>query len=333
MTRWQDIEPLAGKRVLVTGGFGFVGSNLVHACVELGAEVAVLDSQHADSGANLANLAGVRDSIEIFDGDIRDTGLSERAIAGCDLVFHCAALTSHSHSMTAPRETVEVNVLGTLTLLEAMRTHSPDARFIYIGTSSQVGRMRIDPIDEDHPEFPLDVYAATKTGAEKLVLLYASAHGLKTSVVRLANLYGPRSHVRSPKFGFIGFFIGLGLQGAPITVFGDGEQLRTVTFIDDAVCALLMVAQSDASIGEALFAVADDQLSVAEIATAISKNVGGHLELVPWPEGKEKIEVGDAVVSSQRIKERLGWRARVGLEDGLQATVDYYQDRAGDYLS
>jgi UDP-glucose 4-epimerase len=320
-----------GASVLVTGGLGFIGSNLAIACRARGARVTVLDSLHPEAGGSHANLAGV-DGVAVVPADLGDADAVAACVRGADLVFHCAALTSHAGSMSDPLETERVNVAGTLTLLEAVRRLAPEARLVHVGTSTQVGRMRRSPIDEDHPEFPLDVYSASKTAAEKYVLLYASAHGLRTAVIRLGNVYGPRAHIRSPRFGFLGYFIGLALQGKTISVFGDGSQLRSVTYVDDAVDALLLAAARDEASGQPLFAVAEERHRLAEIAARIAAVIGGRVEQVPWPAGRESLEVGDAVISAARIRERLGWSARVGLDAGLTTTADYYRGRLQDYL-
>jgi nucleoside-diphosphate-sugar epimerase len=187
-------------------------------------------------------------------------------------------------------------------------------------------------VDETHPEFPVDIYSASKTATEKYVLIYGTAYRLRTSVVRLANVYGPRSNIRSPDFGFVNYFIGLGLRGKSITVFGDGAQLRNLSYVDDVVEALILAAQSEPANHQVLFATADRQYAVAEIAEAIAAHVGGQVAFVEWPANREFIEIGDAVISNAKIKALLGWAPQCELPDGLVHTVAYYRPRLSAYL-
>jgi len=219
-----------------------------------------------------------------------------------------------------------------INILEAVRRFNPNCRIVHIGTSTQIGRMIHSPVDETHPEFPVDIYSANKTASEKYVLIYGSAYGMDTSVVRLANVYGPRSNIKSPDFGFMNYFIGLGLQGKEITVFGEGKQLRTITFVRDVVDALVAVAESEVGRGQVYFAVADRQYTVSEIATSIVDVIGGRLRFVEWPRDREAIEIGDAVISNKKIREALDWSAKFELRDGLQITREYFADKLREYL-
>jgi UDP-glucose 4-epimerase len=234
--------------------------------------------------------------------------------------------------MQEPFEDLDVNCRGTLSLLEAIRRHNPAIRIVSIGTSTQIGRMQLNPVDESHPEFPLDLYSAHRSLAEKYVLIYAHAYGIPASVVRFGNVYGPRAHIRSSRFGFINFFIGQALRGHELTVFGEGNQLRNVLFVDDGVDALLTAATSDAAIGKVLFATSDTQYSVSSIARHIVDVMeAGGVRHVPWPVEKAATEVGDAVITNRRIK-ALGWCPRYDLREGLALTRDYFQPRLKDYL-
>ena len=321
------------KRALVTGGLGFIGSNLVHALERRGVRVTVLDNLDAQCGGNRRNLEGMpTEFLDLHEADLRDADAVRRAVTGQDWIFHCAARTSHAGSMTAPFEDVAVNCVGTLTLLEAMREHAPEAKLVHVGTSTQIGRSSAGVIAEDHVEFPVDIYSANKTASEKYVLVYASAYGLRTTVVRLANNFGPRANIRSPAFGFANFFVGLALQGKEITVFGDGAQLRTMTYVADSVEALCVAAENDASCSQVWFAVADEQVSVRDLAVAISSEIGGSVRFVPWPAERKAIEVGDSVISNAKLKAGLGWQPRTSLREGLRATRSYFIEHLASYL-
>jgi UDP-glucose 4-epimerase len=323
---------LAGRRVLVTGGLGFIGSNLVHRCVELGAEVTVLDNLDPRCGGNAANLAGVEGQVRVVHADIRDDGAAGAAVRDSDIVFACAAFTSHARSMEDPRHVMDVNCGGTVVLLEAARREHGRVRMVHVGTSTQIGRMITEPITELHPEFPLDMYSASKTASEKLVLVYGDAHGVPVTVVRLANVYGPRANIRNPDFGFLNYFVGLALQGKPLTVYGAGDQLRNVAYVGDAVEALVRASTSDAAIRQVVFAVSDEHLTVRALAETIARELGGPgVTSIPWPADRRAIEAGGVVIDGARARELLGWHATTSLRDGLAATKAFYAPRLSAY--
>lgn len=326
------MQQLTGKRVLITGGLGFIGSNLAHRCLELGAEVTIYDCLDPRSGGHMQNVKSIESDVRIVLNDIRNFEGVSGCIRGQDILFSCAAFTSHPNSMKEPLIDIDVNCKGVINLLEAIRRFNRECRMINIGTSTQIGRMIINPVTEEHPEFPVDIYSANKSASEKYVLVYGTAYNLWTTSIRLANVYGPRSNIRSPDFGFMNYFIGLGLQGKTITVFGGGEQLRTITFVDDVVSALISAASSDSARGEAFFAVADRQYTVAEIARAIAEVIGGKVVHVEWPRDREVIEIGDAVISSVKLQTALRWKAEVDLQSGLALTRDYFRPVLRTYL-
>ena len=323
---------LRGKNVLVTGGLGFIGSNVVHRCLELGAAVTIYDVLDPRSGGNMYNVRDIENDVKIILNDIRAFEGVSAVIRGQDYLFNCAAYTSHPNSMREPLIDIDVNCKGVINVLEAVRRFNRDCKVIHVGTSTQIGRMVINPVTEEHPEFPVDIYSANKSASEKYVLVYGSAYKLKTTTVRLANVFGPRSNIRSPDFGFMNYFVGLGLQNKTITVFGEGRQLRTITYIDDVVEALICAALSDEANGQVFFAVGDTQSSVFEIATAIVEVIGGKLQLVEWPRDREAIEIGDAVISNAKIRARLGWQAQIDLRKGLALTADYFRPLLREYL-
>ncbi|HKR62899.1 MAG TPA: NAD-dependent epimerase/dehydratase family protein, partial [Thermoanaerobaculia bacterium] len=282
-------ERLRGKRVLVTGGLGFIGSNVVHRCLALGASVTVYDMLDPRSGGNMENLRSVENDIRIELNDIRSFEGVSAVIRGHDVLFNCAAYTSHPNSMKEPLIDIDVNCKAVINILEAVKRFNRECKIVHIGTSTQIGRMVFNPVTETHPEFPLDIYSADKSASEKYVLIYGQAYGLRTTCVRLANVFGPRSNIRSADFGFMNYFIGLGLQDKTISVFGEGGQLRTITYVEDVVEALICAAVDDAADGETFFAVGDKQYSVAEIAESIATNVGGRVQYVEWPRDREMI--------------------------------------------
>ncbi len=327
-----SLPKLNGQKILITGGLGFIGSNLAHKCLELGAEVTIYDSLDTRSGGNRYNISGIEDSLQLLLRDVRDYESLSSAIQGQDVVFHCAAHTSHSNGVKEPLLNIEINCQGTIHVLEAVRHFSPGAKFVYLGTSTQVGKMVYQPIDELHPEFPVDIYSANKAAGENYTLIYASAHGLRTTALRFGNVFGPRAHIKTPSFGFINYFFGLGLQDKQITVFGEGSQLRNINYVDDCVSALILASQSEATNGQAYFAVSDQQYSVLQIAQTVSECVGGSVKLLPWPREFAAIEVGDAVITNKKLKQTIPWETEWNLQCGLGVMADYFRSRKEEYL-
>ncbi|MEK9628826.1 MAG: GDP-mannose 4,6-dehydratase [Nitrospinota bacterium] len=324
---------MKGKKVLITGGLGFIGSNLAHEFVRMGAEVTIFDCLDPRSGGNLCNVDGLSDSILLSYHNILDFDQVSQVVPGKDYIFSCASSTSHSFSMREPWIDSDVNSKGVINLLEAVRRFNPTAKFVHVGTSTQLGKLSYQPADEKHPEFPTDIYSANKSVSEKYTLIYSKAFNVCSTVIRLSNVFGPRASIHSPEFTFNNYFIGLALQDKDITVYGDGKQMRNVLFVDDAVSALILAAQSDKSTGEVFFAVGDKHFSVAEIAEATVKNIGkGNVVFIDWPTGAKSVDVGDAILSNKKIKDVLGWKPKISLEEGFARTKGFYEKHLDLYL-
>ena len=324
---------LKGQRILITGGLGFIGSNLAHRCVKSGAQVTIYDCRVPHSGANLYNIRDIQDSVEMCYCDILDFDKVSKHIVEKDIIFNCAASTSHHFSMREPWIDMDVNSKGVINLLEAAHRFNPDIKFIHLGTSTQLGMLYYKPADEKHPEFPTDIYSANKSVSEKYVLIYAKAHKIRSTVIRLSNVYGPRASIHSPEFTFNNFFIGLALQGKDVEVFGKGSQLRNMIYVEDAVTALILASQTDKVYGETFFAAGDKHYSVAQIAEEIMQCMGsGKVKFVRWPKDRESVDVGDAVISNQKIKKTLNWTVKYDLKEGLIKTREYYKYCLERYL-
>lgn len=329
----KNEKSLKNKKVLITGGLGFIGSNLAHRCLELGAKVTILDCLDPHSGGNLYNINGIKNSLELVLSDVLNFDEVSRQVMDKDILFNCAASTSHPFSMKEPWIDLDVNCRGVINLLEAAKRFSPKMKFVHIGTSTQLGKLHFRPGDENHPEFPTDIYSANKSVSEKYVLIYGAAYNMPVTVIRFPNVFGPRASIHSSDFTFVNYFIGLALQNKNITIFGDGAQLRNVIYVDDCVNALISAATNDKADGEVFFAVGNDHYSVAEIAKTITRQIGsGEAKFIPWPQERRVTEIGDAILSNKKICQKLGWAPQTGFAAGLVKTKKFYQSCLNKYL-
>lgn len=320
------------RNVLILGGLGFIGSNLAHRCLELGAEVTIYDNMDPHSGGNLYNVWDIKDSVQMFYYDILNFDQLSQALLGKDIVFNCAASTSHPFSMKEPWIDLDVNSRGVINILEAIRRFNREVKFVHIGTSTQLGKLQYSPADENHPEFPTDIYSANKMVSEKYAHIYALAYNLNATIIRLSNVFGPRASIHSSEFTFNNYFVGLALQGKPITVFNPGNQLRNVIYVEDVVDALILASLTDKTNKQTFFAVGNDHYSVRKIAELTVRCIGGTINLIDWPKERKAIEIGDAVISNKMIREALNWSPKISLEVGLTKTRDYYSTCLEHYL-
>ena len=323
---------MKNQKILITGGLGFIGSNLAYRCLDLGAKVTIFDCLDPNSGGNVENVDEIKNSIEFCFHSILDFDRISQHVVDKDIIFNCAASTSHSFSMREPWLDSDTNSRGVLNLLEAVRRLNTQAKLVHVGTSSQLGRILYNPADESHPEFPIDIYSANKVVSEKYVLVYAQAHQMQATVIRLSNVFGPRASIHSPEFTFNNYFIGLALQKKDVTVFGDGKQLRNVLYVRDAVSALIQAALVDRANGETLFAVGDEHYSVTQIAELTTDVIGGQVKHIDWPKNREVIEVGNVTLSNKKIKQVLGWKPEYDFKNGLIETKEYFLPRLDRYL-
>jgi len=316
---------LAGARCVVTGGLGFIGSNLVHALVAGGAQVVVLDALVPSHGGSLDNVAGL--PVEVVEADIGDAEVAADVVAGVDVVFNVAGQVSHLASMHDPLRDLDLNARSHLALLEVLRAVNPTARVVLTSTRQVYGRPHYLPVDEAHPTEPVDVNGVSKLAGEQLHLLYARAHGMPVSALRLTNVYGPRQNLDREGLGFLPVFVRRALLGEEILVFGDGSQLRDCLHVDDVVRALVASALCHAAVGEVCNLGHDEAHSLLEIATLVqaAAGSGGEVRLVPWPDDLARIDIGSFRGSYAKAERLLGWRPVVSLADGLGRTVAAYR--------
>lgn len=314
-----------GSRILITGGLGFIGSNLARALLTLGAHITLLDALIPHHGGRLANVDEIRDQIEVVIGDIRDPLELRHCLAGQDVIFNLAGQTSHVDSMTDPYTDLAINCTSQLSLLEACREVNPRARIVFAGTRQVYGRPTYLPVDEDHPLSPVDVNGINKTAGEWYHLLYGQLYAMGVVVLRLTNTFGPRMRIADARQTFLGVWIRDVLRGDPLRVMGTGEQLRDFTYIDDAVAAFLLAGVHSQAIGRVYNLGGKAPISLRALAELVIELAGrGMYRLVPFTPDREAIDIGDYYADATRVGHELGWRAEVDLRDGLTRTLAFY---------
>lgn len=326
------LQRYVGKKTLVTGGLGFIGSNLARRLVDLGAQVTVVDSLIPDYGGNLFNIAGYEDRLRINIADVRDPYSMRALVKGQDILFNLAGQVSHLDSMADPFTDLDINARSQLSILEACRLENPEIRIVYAGTRQQYGKPRYLPLDEEHIQAPTDVNGVNKMAGEWFHMVYHTAYGLHTTSLRLTNTYGPRQLIRHNRQGFIGWFVRLALEGKPIPLYGDGQQLRDLTYVDDVVDAFLRVGVSDVACGQVFNLGGQKPISLLALAELIVQLAGrGRVELIPWPEERKKIDIGNVYSSYARIQTMLGWSPTIPPEEGLRRMIAYYTEHFEQY--
>jgi UDP-glucose 4-epimerase len=325
-------EAFNGKRVLVVGGLGFIGSNLADELVEAGARVHLVDALLPGYGGNRANVAHLAGRVEATIADVRRTDLLPNLLVGQDVLFNLAGQTSHLDSMRDPYTDLEINCIAQLSILETCRAHNPELKIVFASTRQIYGKPDYLPVDEAHPIRPVDVNGINKTAGEWYHLLYGQVYGQPVSVLRLTNTYGPRMRVADARQTFLGVWLRHAVTGEQIKVYGDGTQRRDLNYVDDAVRALLLVAARDEANGQ-VFNLGDEHVvdlrGLAELL--IELNGSGSFELVPFPDDLKQIDIGDYYADYSKIRGRLGWEPRVPLEEGLRRSLDFYRRHGSAY--
>jgi UDP-glucose 4-epimerase len=328
----SDREAFAGKRVLVSGGAGFIGSNLARAVVALGADVTLVDSLIPEYGGNLFNLERIEGRPRLNVADVRDEHSMKYLVKSHEIFFNLAGQTSHLDSMTDPYTDLDINCRAQLSMLEACRKENPTIRVVFASTRQIYGAAAYLPVDERHPLTPVDVNGINKLAGETYHLLYSRVYGIPTSALRLTNTYGPGMRVKDGRQTFLGVWIRNVICGDPIEIWGDGEQLRDFTFVDDAVDAFLRAATSDRSTGEVFNLGGNERISLRALATLLIEIAGGgDIRLIPFPPDRKAIDIGDYYADYTRIADTLGWSPKVALREGLERTVSFYRRNGAHY--
>ena len=322
-----------GRRVMITGGLGFIGSNLAHRLAALGADVLLVDSLIPDYGGNLFNITGIEHSVRVNVADVRQASTMNYLVQGCSIIFNLAGQVSHIDSMRDPHTDLEINCESQLTLLEACRRHNPDAKVVYASTRQIYGRPDFLPVTEQHLVRPTDVNGINKAAGEYYHLVYNNVFGVRACALRLTNVYGPRQLIKHNRQGFIAWFIRLAVEGKEIQVFGDGSQIRDFVYVDDAVDAFLLAAMCESCNGEAFNVGGSEHIAHRDLVRLLVEVAGsGSYRFVEWPAEKKAIDIGSFYADSSRFMRASGWRPRVALRDGLRDTVQYYRAHLDKYL-
>jgi UDP-glucose 4-epimerase len=323
---------LSGKRTLITGGLGFIGSNLARRLVELGTEVLLVDSLIPSYGGSLFNIAGIEDRVRVNIADVRDEYGMNYLVQGQDIIFNLAGQVSHLDSMRDPYTDLEINCRSQLSILEACRKHNPGVKIVYAGTRQIYGRPQYLPVDETHPLEPTDINGVNKLAGEWYHIIYHRVHGLRTVSLRMTNIYGPRMRVRDARQTFIGWWLHQIVEDEELQVFGDGRQVRDFNYVDDVVGALVLAAADPTAEGQIYNLGGDDPINLLDLAKLLVQiNGGGSYRIVPFPADRKRIDIGDYYGDYGKIRAQLGWRPAVPLREGLERTIAFYRQYREHY--
>ena len=336
MTETGRVDPelsvYKGRKVLVTGGLGFIGSNLARRLLQLGADVTIIDALIPGKGGNTYNISDCADCIDVHIADLRSAEDVARLVPGKEIIFNLAGSVSHLDSMANPILDMGLNCEAHLSLLEGCRRHNREARIVYTGTRAQYGRPLYLPVDEKHPQLPIDVNGIHKMAAEAYHFLYSRIYGMPVCSLRLTNTYGPRQPMRDPRHGFINWLLRLALEGQCLPVYGDGQQQRDLNYVEDVVDALLLAGVAPAAEGQAFNLGSGRPVTVLEVARLLIELTDSErYELVPFPENESKIEIGDYYADCTKVANVLGWLPRVSLQDGLRRTISFFAEARQHY--
>jgi UDP-glucose 4-epimerase len=322
-----------GRKVMITGGLGFIGSNLARRLVELGADVLLVDSLIPDYGGNLFNIDGIADRVHVNVADVRQQTTMNYLVRDRAVIFNLAGQVSHIDSMRDPYADLEINCRSQLTILEACRYNNPSVKVVYAGTRQVYGRPEALPVDETQLVRPTDVNGINKAAGEYYHLVYNNVFGVRACSLRLTNVYGPRQLIRHNRQGFIAWFIRLAIEDRTMPIYGDGSQLRDFVHVDDASDAFLRAGAIDACNGGAFNVGGERPISHRDLTALLVDIAGtGRVEYVAWPADKKAIDIGSFYADSTKFKTTTGWSPSVSLEDGLRQTIAFYRAHLDEYI-
>lgn len=320
------------KRILVTGGLGFIGSNLSARLVALGAKVTIVDNMIPRLGGNLFNVKEVVDDIHINFSDVRDSHSMDYLVKGQDVIFHLAGQVNHVDSIRNPIQDLDINCRGTLVLLESCRKHNREVKIIFAGTRGEYGSSVTLPVAEDHPTNPKGIYAVTNLTAEKMVLVYHDVHNISGTCLRITNTFGPRHQMSHDEYGVLNWFIRKAIDDELIPVFGDGLILRDFLYVDDLVDCFLKVATCVHAFGEVFNVGTGIPTHFIELAKMIIEIAGsGKMALTEFTKERKEVEPGDYYTDISKINRLVRWKPETSLKEGLRKTIDFYRKHKAEY--
>jgi len=325
-------EMFCNRKVIITGGLGFIGSNLARKLVELGAHVTLIDSLIPEYGGSLFNIKGIESKVQVNISDVRDNHSMQYLIRGQDYLFNLAGQTSHIDSMKDPKTDLEINCTSQLSILEACRNQNPDIKVIFASTRQIYGKPDYLPVDENHPLRPVDVNGINKMSGEWYHILYNNVYKIRTCALRLTNTYGPRMRIKDARQTFVGIWIKLILQDKPFEIW-DGHQLRDFTYVSDCVDAFLMAACSDETNGQIFNLGGEEAVSLKELGDLLVEvNGRGRYTMHEFPMERKKIDIGDYYSNFTKFEKAIGWKPCVVLREGLTKTLEFYKDNIAEYI-
>jgi UDP-glucose 4-epimerase len=320
------------REVLVTGGLGFIGSNLCIELVKLGARVTIIDNMLPRQGGNLFNVRDIEDRVKVNFSDVRNQLSMNHLVQGKEYIFHLAGQVNHVDSMRNPIQDLDINCRGTLVLLEALKQDNREAKIIFAGTRGEYGSSVKLPVDEDHPTNPKGIYAVTNLTAEKMVLVYDEIYGMKGACLRITNTYGPRHQMAHDEYGVFNWFIRKAMDNEDVPVFGDGRILRDFLFVDDLVECMLMVAATPAAYGGVFNVGTGIPVSFIDLAQKIVEVTGsGKARFTEFTQERKEVEPGDYYADITRIRNVVKWKPRTPLDAGIRETVKFYRKYRNHY--
>jgi UDP-glucose 4-epimerase len=329
----QIYSVFKGKRILITGGLGFIGSNLARKLVNCGANVLIVDSLTPDYGGNLFNINDIIKRIKINISDIRDEHSMRNLVKEKDYLFNLAGQTSHLDSMKNPFVDLEINCFAQLVLLEACRKYNSDLKLVFTSTRQIYGKPDYLPVDEKHSLHPVDVNGINKMAGEKYHILYNDVYGIRTCALRLTNTYGPGMRIKDARQTFLGLWIRLLNEGKILEVYGDGSQVRDFNYVDDVVDAILLAGHNDVANGNVYNLGSKEKINLGNLASLLIKiNGSGDYRFVPFPPNRKSIDIGDYYSNYGKIALDLGWNPKISLESGLEKTLEYYERNFANYI-
>ena len=329
----MNFEAYTSVRVLITGGLGFIGSNIAQKLVRYGARITIVDSLHPLYGGNLANIAEIRDQVTLCVGDYRDQSLMKPLVRDTDVIFNLAGQVSYIDSSKIPFEDLDLNCRGPLQLLELCRELNPEVRVVFASSRLVLGKIVSQPVQEDHPTEPLSLYGVHKLVAEKYHRLYAATYGVRTTVLRITNPYGERQQLKHNKYSLPGWFMRLAFERKPIKIFGDGGQLRDYVYATDLADAFLAVGLGATAAGEVYNCGSGRSVPFRQMAETVVRVLGqGTIAYVPWPPDYERVETGDVNIDIGKLRGMTGWNPSVSLEEGIERMYRYFATRWRLYL-